>query len=316
MNIAERPIRLSRPAVVVHGGAGAWKNADKEAVSRAIREALENGMEASRSGGSVEMVVEAVASMEDSGIFDAGVGSVLDLRGHVTMDAAVMRGYDLRAGAVAAVTYPKNPIRLAKAVMERTPHVMIVGSWADELAKRVGLEPFPGPSRRSLERWKQLKESGGGDDELARRWIAMAKEVGLDTVGAVAVDSGGRLAAAVSTGGVIMKFPGRVGDSPIVGAGLYADGLSAFAATGIGEYIMSLGLSLRASLAYAQRRDIAEAVESQIKLITETFGPGTAGLIGIDFMGNAWGSANTNAMPWGVADGTRLLVLGLPEGHS
>jgi beta-aspartyl-peptidase (threonine type) len=308
----EIPVRLTSPAIIVHGGAGAWRNADVNAVKRAIEEALSRGLEASRTGSSVEMVVEAVASMEDSGVFDAGVGSVLDLSGRVTMDAAVMRGSDLRAGAVAAVTYAKNPVRLAKVVLERTPHVMIVGSWADELARKAGLEPFPGPSSRSVERWRQLKESGGDGDELAKRWIELARQLGLDTVGAAALDSQGTLAAAVSTGGVIMKFPGRVGDSPVVGAGLYADKLSAFVATGVGEYIISLGLSLRASIVYSLTRDIVSAVESQVRLITEVFGAGTAGLIGIDYQGNAWGSANTNAMPWGVADRGRSLVLGMP----
>lgn len=298
----ERPVRLSRPALVVHGGAGAWRGADRKAVEKAIRDAVVKGMEQSRTGDSLDMVVEAVASMEDSGVFDAGVGSVLDMRGNVTMDAAVMRGRDLRAGAVAAVTYPKNPVRLARKVLELTPHVMIVGRWADELAERLGLEKFPGPSRRSIERWKLLKESGGDNDDLARKWIDMAKRIGMDTVGAAAVDNNGNLAAAVSTGGVILKFPGRVGDSPIVGAGLYADERAAFVATGIGEYIIALGLSLRASLTYAATLDIVRAVESQIDLITKVFGRDTAGLIGIDSRGNAWGACNTNAMPWGVGD--------------
>ena len=296
------PIRLARPAIVVHGGAGSWEGSDLEAAMREVARAAQVGLEAARSGSAVDMVTEAVAYMEDSGVFNAGVGSVLDFTGNVTMDAAVMRGIDRRAGAVAGVTYPRNPVRLARAVLDLTPHVLIVGQWADRLAERIGLQRHPGPSQRSLERWRRIKESGGGGDRLYRAWIEAARRLGYDTVGAVAVDSEGNTAAAVSTGGVALKLPGRVGDSPIVGAGLYADRLAAFSATGVGEFIIAVGLSLRASIMYAQLHDIAAAVEGALEELTSSFGPGTAGLIGIDANGAAYGSFNTRAMPWAVAD--------------
>ena len=301
------PLKLTRPAVVVHGGAGSWEGTELETALREVARAAQAGLEAARSGSAVDMVTEAVAYMEDSGVFNAGVGSVLDFTGNVTMDAAVMRGKDRRAGAVAGVTYPRNPVRLARAVLDLTPHVLIVGQWADRLAERIGLPRHPGPSQRSVERWRRIRESGGGGDQLYRAWIEAARRLGYDTVGAVAVDSEGNTAAAVSTGGVALKLPGRVGDSPIVGAGLYADRLAAFSATGVGEFIIAVGLSLRASIMYAQVHDIAAAVEGALDELTSSFGPGTAGLIGIDANGAAYGSFNTRAMPWAVADSSGLV---------
>ena len=301
------PLRLARPAVVVHGGAGSWEGTELETAVREVASAARAGLEAARSGSAVDMVTEAVAYMEDSGVFNAGVGSVLDFTGNVTMDAAVMRGMDRRAGAVAGVTYPRNPVRLARAVLDLTPHVLIVGQWADRLAERIGLPRHTGPSQRSIERWRKIKESGGSGDQLYRAWIDAARRLGYDTVGAVAVDADGNTAAAVSTGGVALKLPGRVGDSPIVGAGLYADRLAAFSATGVGEFIIAVGLSLRASIRYAQIHDIAAAVEGALEELTASFGPGTAGLIGIDADGAAYGSFNTRAMPWAVADSSGLV---------
>ncbi len=300
------PIRLRPPAIVVHGGAGAWQEGDLEAALREVVRAAEAGIEQARKGSSLDMVVEAVAYMEDSGLFNAGVGSVLDFSGKVTMDAAVMRGPDLRAGAVAGVTYPRNPVRLARAVFEQTPHVLIVGPWADRLASSLGMQAHPGPSPRALERWRRLRESQGGQDPLYRRWFEAASRLGYDTVGAVAVDSEGHTAAAVSTGGVALKLPGRVGDSPIVGAGLYADDLAAFSATGVGEYIIAVGLSLRAAIAYRAGRDLAAAVDGALSVLTLLFGEGTAGMIGIGWDGTAYGSFNTKAMPWAVADSSGL----------
>ncbi|MGC9071805.1 MAG: isoaspartyl peptidase/L-asparaginase [Acidilobus sp.] len=300
----ERPLRLRPPAVLVHGGAGAWQEADLQVSMKEVMKAAEAGMGQARSGSAVEMVVEAVAYMEDSGAFNAGVGAVLDFTGGITMDAAVMRGSDRRAGAVAAVTYPRNPVRLAKAVLENTPHVLIVGQWADTLAKRLGMPRHPGPSQRATDRWRRLKETAGGQEGLYRSWFEAARRLGYDTVGAVAVDLDGITAAAVSTGGVALKLPGRVGDSPIVGAGLYADPASAFSATGVGEYIIAVGLSLRAAIRYEERGDIAEAVEHVVGQVTEAFGPGTVGLIGISRDGTAWADFNTRAMPWAAIDET------------
>jgi len=313
--LAREPLRLTPPAIVVHGGAGSWEGGDLEIALREVMRAAEAGLEAARTGSSVDMVVEAVAYMEDSGLFNAGLGSTLDFEGHVTMDAAVMRGRDLRAGGVAGVTYPRNPIKLARVVMERTPHVLLVGHWADALASRLGLAKHPGPSQRALERWRKLKESGGGGDRLYAEWLRMARGLGYDTVGAVAVDADGVTAAAVSTGGVTLKLPGRVGDSPIVGAGLYADARTAFSATGVGEYIISVGLSLRAAITYEAKSDIVAAVEEPLSLLTRLFGPGTAGLIGVSARGEAWASFNTKAMPWAALDsaGKRALMQDFKE---
>ena len=303
----ERPVRLSRPAIAVHGGAGSWPRDELEGARAVIRRAVEEGLRASRRGGAVEMVVEAVSVMEDSGAFDAGVGSVLDYEGRVAMDAGVMRGSDLAVGAVAAVSYPRNPVRLAREVMLRTPHSLIVGPWADELARRLGLPPHPGPSERALRRWRELRESPA--DARVRERVEAARALGYGTVGAVAVDESGELAAAVSTGGVVLKLPGRVGDSPIPGAGFYATRSAAFAATGVGEFILRLGLSLRASVIYELTGDVASAVEGAVAALTSAFGEGTGGLIGMDAGGRAWGAYNTAAMPWAAGDASGKLVV-------
>ncbi len=294
-------VRLGVPAIIVHGGAGVWRQEDLERAKGPLLEAVREGFRQAARGDAVDMVVEAVAVLEDSEVFDAGLGSVLDISGNLTMDAAVMRGWDLAVGAVAAVSYPKNPVRLARAVLERTPHSLIVGPWADDLARRLGLERHPGPSRRTLERWRSIKESKGGESELLRSWITMAAQLGFDTVGAVAVDREGRLAAAVSTGGVMMKLPGRVGDSPIAGAGLYANERVAVAGTGVGEFIMRLGLSLRIAIMYERLGDLGLSVANGVELLTSRFGGGTGGFIALSRDGMGAVDYNTVAMPWKAA---------------
>jgi beta-aspartyl-peptidase (threonine type) len=302
-----------KPVVVVHGGAGIWRGLDLDmgAVVKTLKEAVMIGLDVSRSGSCLDMVVEAIAFLEDSGLFNAGVGSVLDYVGGVSMDAGVMISSG-RAGGVAAVTYPRNPIRLARIVAEKTPHIIMAGPRADELAAKLGLEKHPGPHWRSVERWKTARLKPPQSTWIARR-IESAKALGYDTVGAVALDSNGCLAAGASTGGVLLKLPGRVGDSCIPGAGFYANGKVAASATGIGETIIMSMSSLRLAQLYEIVGVLRDAVELTVREHTMRWGPGTLGLIALSSRGEVEASYNTEAMPWASASlGEEPRVSGLP----
>ncbi|MCX8195629.1 MAG: isoaspartyl peptidase/L-asparaginase [Acidilobaceae archaeon] len=298
-----------RFALAVHGGAGAWRlGVDGKLIEKTIEGALLRGSEAMRSGSCVDAVVEAIAFLEDSGILNAGTGSTLDYLGNVSMDAGIMAGG--KAGAVAIVSYPKNPIRLARIVMERTPHVLLAGPQADELARRVGLERHPGPSERALARWRALRELP--ESEWVRARVEAAKALGYDTVGAAALGPDGCLAAGASTGGVSLKLPGRIGDSPIPGAGFYANEAVAVSATGIGETIILSMSSLRVANAYLQLGDLAEALRRVVAEHTARWGPNTLGLIAVSRRGEVGGEHNAEGMPWGYMKEGEIRVFGLP----
>lgn len=290
------------PVVAVHGGAGSRKGwRDYGRVRRELEAALDEGMRGLRTGSAVDAVEAAVKYMENSGVFNAGVGSVLDLKGGLSMDAGIMDGLSHSAGAVAAVEYPKNPVVLARIVMERTGHVILAGRGADELARSLSLQRHPGPSERSVKRWRELlnRVRKGGNTYYALRYKE-AKELGLlDTVGAIAVDADGGTAAAVSTGGVVMKFPGRVGDSPIPGAGFYANRWGAAAATGYGEVIIMSMACLRAVERVANGSLPSEAAWLTVSSITELYGRGNVGIIVADRAGRVAAARNTEVMPWG-----------------
>ena len=298
------PVRLGNPAVIVHGGAGGWSRDRLGKVEEAVRTGAARGLETGSA-------VEAIAALEDSGVLNAGVGSVLTFDGRVEMDAGIMYG-DYKAGAVAAVTYPRNPIRLADWVARNTPHVIIAGRQADRLAETLGLEPHPGPSPGAIERWRRLRENPRGPIAEAN-----ARLYGGDTVGAVVVN-GSHVAAGASTGGVALKLPGRVGDSPIPGAGFYAvDGLGGCAATGIGETIILGRPCLRALDLLAQGLGVEEAARRAVEEHTSIFGPDNLGIIVLDASGSAAAAMNTEGMPVGYAgslEKPKVLVM-LRGGH-
>ncbi len=310
-----------RPAIAVHAGAGTWRYLRIKDVVEVMCKALRAGMDVIASGGSaVDSVVKATIVLEDSGILNAGTGSVVDVAGKVSMDAGVMDGWEGGIGAVAAVTYPKNPVLLARKVMELTDHVIISGEGADELARRLGMERHPGPSSNVLARYKEFIGKAFREGNVRfKKTFELARRLGLidlhDTVGAVALDRNGRLAAAVSTGGVMLKFPGRVGDSAIPGAGFYASRSAAAVATGIGEVIIKFMLSLRVVELVESGESVMNAAERVIDELTRRFGQGVAGVLVMDSEGNAWASYNTRAMPWGFLRlGDRAPTLsGLPE---
>ncbi len=238
--------RPPRPALVVHGGAWAIPDAEWKAHRDGVRRAVELGWAVLRENGSALDAVQAVVThLEDDPTFDAGVGSVLNREGRVEMDAALMDGRDLDVGAVACVNRVRNPIRLAREVL-RSEHVLLVGDGAHRFAWERGLEPID-PSVLVVER-ERLRLAAL---EEATRAVDPREAFGhppLDrpngTVGAVAIDRGGNIAAGGSTGGTPAKRQGRVGDTPIPGAGLWADNRAGAAAcTGWGEGILRVGLA-------------------------------------------------------------------------
>lgn len=219
-------------AILVHGGAGSWAKTDRDAVLAGMRSACQRGRAVLEAGGgALDAAVAAVVVLEDDPAFNAGTGSVLNRDGDVEMDASVMTGQDLAAGGVACLRRVRNPVRVARQVMEHTPHVLLAGAGALSFARAQGHadhDPVTEDARAALARFAAATRSGmeaGGDARGG-------------TVGAVALDAAGRLAAATSTGGRNGKLPGRVGDSPIPGAGNYATVWAAVSATGHGELMM------------------------------------------------------------------------------
>jgi len=289
------------PVIAVHGGAGHWKTKESlDGVVRALKDSMARGMDALLKEGAVRGVLEAVIAMEDSGEFNAGLGSVPNSEGEVEMDAGIMDGYRGDAGAVGAAKRVKNPVLLAYHVMRSTPHVLIVGEGADKLARELGLdEP---PAREVVRREPALRE----------RFWALRSPPG-DTVGAVALDSECRLAAAASTGGLAGKRVGRVGDTPIPGAGFYANRSVAVVATGIGEIIILGSISRRVAEVWEKAEDIAEAIETVVAWSTSLYGSDNLGVLGVDIRGRVHAAYNTRAMPWGVyRQGDAPRVYGLP----
>lgn len=304
-------MKLSPPIVLVHGGAGSWKALIenrielRDKITKIVSNAAKAGYEILDSGGiALDGAVEAVKVLENSGILNAGTGSVLDINGNICMDAGVMDGKSYRAGAVACVKYPRNPVLLAKKVLELTDHILLCCEGADTLAKKLGLEAHPGPSERSRNVWREAKERLRRGEKPRDWWKKnweIAKMLGLqDTVGAVALDSKGRLAAAVSTGGISFKLSGRIGDSCIPGAGFYANELGAAVATGIGEAIILTMLSLRAIDFLSMGMSSNLAARTALAILEERFGRNVAGLIILNKDGEISSAINTEGMPRAV----------------
>jgi beta-aspartyl-peptidase (threonine type) len=229
--------KTNRIAILVHGGAG--PTAAGKAQLRVLTVALEAGLSLLNKGGaSLDAVETAIRILEDSGRFNAGRGSLFQLDGRCRMDASIMEGRELKAGAGAGIENVNNPIRVARLVMERTPHVLMAGEGAARLARFFRLEAGNPPTEKSL---RILKKTLSAKSSAVR----LFKEIyGHETVGAVARDESGTLSAGASTGGISAMLPGRVGDTPLVGAGIYADNeAGAVSMTGLGETIIRAGLA-------------------------------------------------------------------------
>ncbi len=298
---------MPSPVLVVHGGAGTIPEERQEAAIAGCRRAAQAGWSILVAGGSALDAVEAaVRALEEDPTFNAGRGSVITRAGTVEMDALIMDGATLRAGAVAAIRRVRHPIMLARAVMERTPHVLLVGHGAEALAELLGL-PMADEAElvapRDRARWEALQRGGPPD---LRAVLAEAMAEPMDTVGAVALDAAGHVAAAVSTGGISNKWPGRVGDSALVGCGAYADDrCGAAAATGWGETLMRVVIAKTACDFIALGLSPQAAVEAALRLLEERVG-GRGGLIALDPMGRLGIAHNTPHLAWAWTDGETL----------
>ena len=300
-------------AIVVHGGAGTIKNLTEEDKTKYItklHEALRTGHNILKNNGSsLDAVQAAVKILEDSPLFNAGKGAVYTHSEQHELDASIMDGKTLSAGAVAGVKTVKNPIELARAVMDKSKHVMLVGSGAQEFAKRVGVELVENSYFDTESRLQQLKKIKTKNTEFNFSALNNAAENNNDdekkwgTVGAVALDQNGNLAAATSTGGMTNKQFGRVGDSPVIGAGTYANNQScAVSATGHGEYfIRSVVAYDICALKLYKKMSLQQAAKTVIhKKLLELGGKG--GVIALDVDGNIVAEFNTPGMYRGFID--------------
>ena len=262
--------------VVIHGGVGTISQSrmtdpTREAYHEALRAALTAGHAALAGGGdAVSAVVSAVSVLEDSPLFNAGRGSNYDERGVITMDASLMRGIDREAGAVAGVTGVQNPIELARLVMERSEHLFLIGEGAEAFARTQGVEGVAASYFDTDRRREDLARARERAEARDRRPNVLGDEGSAatdksGTVGAVALDGEGRLAAATSTGGMANKTWGRVGDTPLIGAGTFASELCAVSCTGWGEYFIrnAIAHDVHARMAYGGA-SLAKAVDGVI----------------------------------------------------
>jgi len=292
------------PAIIVHGGA--WNIPDQvlDAHRRGVKEALLEGWAVLRRGEpAIDAVERAVNCMEDDPSFDAGRGSFLNSNGEIELDAAIMEGKDLAAGSVAAVKNVAHPISLARKVMEKTQHVLLVGAGANQFAASVG---FPTCATedllvgRELELWRRLKNKDFKVRDVFDRSVAHDF---TDTVGCVAIDASGNIAAGTSTGGLPKKLPGRVGDSPLIGSGLYADNESCgVSATGWGEPIMKVVLSKTVSSLVETGLSPQEAAEKGIEILSRKIN-GFGGVIVIDKNSRVGFAYNTRRMAYAYLNG-------------
>lgn len=294
--------------LVAHGGAGDYSNMKPEQIEMrrgAMLKAVQAGYAIlAKKGASLDAAEATIRVMEDSGLFDAGRGSYYTREGVPEMDAAIMDGRTLNAGSVASLKHIANPIHLARLVMEKTPHVMLVGEGAEGFAKSQGIElvsPYFFFNEREWERYKNAKSA----EEKKRSAEFFANEE-HGTVGVVALDEAGNLAAGTSTGGTVMKMPGRVGDSPILGAGTYANNEScAVSGTGTGEFYMRniVAADICERVRYLHVTLEQAANDVVMKELVEQHGDG--GVIALDPKGNIATPFNTEGMMTAVvrADG-------------
>jgi len=292
-----------KPSLIVHGGAGSIASDAIDATRAGIRRALQAGWKILSAGGpALDAVEAAIVVLEDDPFFNAGTGANLNRDGHVQLDAIVMDGTTLKAGALAAVERIRNPIRLAHLIQEKSPHMLLVAAGAETFALENGIplcdpeELITDRARAAWRKYRDLQKSA-------------ASETHQGTVGAVALDSNRRLAAGTSTGGTPYKFPGRVGDSPLIGCGCYADDQAGgVSCTGDGEGIMKIVMAKSAvdflrdpqpSNPQTESRNIAQAAaDAMIEKLAQK-AHSTGGLILLDREGHPAIAINTPAMSYG-----------------
>ncbi|MFP4136696.1 MAG: isoaspartyl peptidase/L-asparaginase family protein [Candidatus Acetothermia bacterium] len=280
--------------IVVHGGAGKIPPEDKEERKTVLQEAAEAGLEEEAP---LDAVEQAIRRLEDFPLFNAGYGGSFQLDGEVRLDAAITRS-DLSAGGVINVADLRHPISLAEVVREKTPHVLLQGEGARELAEGLKLEiDEDTKSDRAREKWEELTEklSGLSYPEKLNRLKELSG--GNDTVGAVARSEDGVLAAGTSTGGVKTQMKGRVGDSPIIGSGLYCNETGAVSTTGVGEAIIKVNLARELVHQLESGEAVKKAAEKAISKLENSTGS-RAGLIALDSDGNPGTAHNTRDMQY------------------
>lgn len=304
-------VEPAKVVLVVHGGEGDLPPKVPPEREREVRRTMEKALRAGyqalrREGGTgLDAVEAAIRVLEDSPLFNAGKGAVFTREGRNELDAAVMEGKEKRAGAVAGVTRVKNPVSAARAVLEQSPHVLLAGEAADRFAARVGLEMVNPIYYWTEHRWKELQEIPVVRKE-GRGRADSPKGGGRDTVGAVALDRQGNLAAGTSTGGLTAKWAGRIGDAPIIGAGTYADNEScAVSCTGVGEFFIryTVAYDIAALMKY-KGLPVAQAVEEVVRGKLKKAGA-EGGVIALDARGRFAVSYNAEQMTRGyiTADG-------------
>ncbi|MBI5643673.1 MAG: isoaspartyl peptidase/L-asparaginase [Deltaproteobacteria bacterium] len=282
--------------LLAHGGAGTKK--PSKAALKKLHESLKKGYGILEAGGTaLQAVIGTIAMLEDSGLFNAGLGANLQLDGIRRLDAAVMEGSRLQAGSVIGLEGIQNPIKAASIVME-SPHKILTNIGAKVLAAAYNLKPLPDIDEKYLER---LKKMTAGEYELVRIF-----KKHFSTVGAVALDSNGDIAAGSSTGGVALMLPGRVGDTPIIGAGVYAENKTgAVSCTGRGEDIIRIALAKEVSMRMIEKTPLRAAREA-LKKILEI--GGDAGLLALNRQGKFAIIHTTEKMPGGYAGKDGIIV--------
>lgn len=316
---AEPPI-----AIAIHGGAGTITrdnmSAEREAeFEQALRDATAAGYEVLENGGdSIDAVIAAVQLMEQNPLFNAGVGAVYTYTGEHELDASIMRGNDRQAGAVAGVRTIESPIQLARDVMDRSRHVMLSGEGAAEFARELGYDEVENAHFNTEHRYQQLQDAlerlqreNQTGDQIAQSddWDPAFN---MGTVGAVALDASGNLAAATSTGGMTAKQYGRIGDSPIIGSGTWADNEScAVSSTGHGEYFIryQVAVDICSRVKYKDQ-SIVEAGDEVIHNVLLPAG-GTGGVIILDAQGNIHMPFNTEGMYRASQSSNQALTIGI-----
>jgi len=298
---------MKKPVIVVHGGAGLWRPERRKPGLAGVKEAATVGFETLKADGTALDAVEAaVVCMEENEVFNAGLGSTLTINKQVEMEASIMDGRTLSAGAVGLLRDVKNPVRLARIVMEHTDHVFVSSTGAEKLAEIFNLEKREPLTKLRVRYWSELKQKLNSErgiyylPKLKKLLTAYPKLFETDTVGAVALDRDGNVAAATSTGGLTLKLPGRIGDTPLIGCGTYADNeAGACSTTGIGEVAIKLVLA-KTTCDFMQRGQSAqEAAENAIKLVNRRIHlKESMGLIAVDMHGGIGAAQNTPYLCW------------------
>ena len=292
--------------IVVHGGAGTWNPVHSQPALESVKDAAKTGFSRLKSGGTaVDAVVDAVALLEDTGNFNAGRGSALNIEKQVEMEASVMDGETLQAGAAGLLSDIRNPVRLARVIMEKSDHVFVVGKGAEELARLFSLERRKPDLSVKIKNYEMQLTSLLEGKYVLPKLEALVKAhpelFQLETVGAVALDGKGNVAAATSTGGFPLKLPGRIGDSPSIGCGTYADNQSgACSASGVGEIAIRLVLAKTVCNHIENGNTPQEAVEKAVALANKRISGiyNAIGLVAVDVHGRIGAAHSSPNLCW------------------